>query len=46
VVPATPRVPLGSYRRLYAGSDVVEFHPTAELATTMAVVEKNTEAAG
>jgi len=36
--------PPGHLPHLYAGSEVVEFHPTAELAKTMAVVEKNTHA--
>jgi hypothetical protein len=31
---------------LYAGTEVVEFSPTAELLATMAVVEKNMEASG
>jgi hypothetical protein len=31
---------------LYAGSEVVEFHPTDELAKTMEVVERNMEAMG
>jgi hypothetical protein len=33
--------PPGHLPRLYAGSEVVEFHPTAELAKTMEVVERN-----
>ena len=36
--------PPGHLPRLYAGSEVVEFHPTAELAKTMEVVERNMEA--
>jgi hypothetical protein len=36
--------PPGHTPRLYSGSEVVEFHPTEELAKTMAVVEKNLEA--
>ena len=36
--------PPGHTPRLYAGSEVVEFHPTAELARTMEVVERNMEA--
>lgn len=36
--------PPGHLPHLYAGSDVVEFHPTAELAKTMEVVERNMEA--
>jgi hypothetical protein len=36
--------PPGHLPHLYAGSEVVEFHPTAELAKTMEVVEKNMEA--
>jgi hypothetical protein len=31
---------------LFAGTEVVEFSPTAELQETLAVVEKNMEAAG
>jgi hypothetical protein len=38
--------PPGHLPTLYAGSEVVEFSPTAELQQTMAVVEKNMEAAG
>lgn len=38
--------PPGHLPHLYAGSEVVEFHPTAELAKTMKVVEKNMEAIG
>ena len=38
--------PPGHTPRLYAGSEVVEFHPTTELAKTMEVVEKNMEAMG
>lgn len=37
--------PPGHTPRLYAGSEVVEFHPTAELAKTLAVVEQNMGAA-
>jgi hypothetical protein len=36
----------GHLPRLTAGTEVVEFSPTAELAETMAVVERNLEAAG
>jgi cupin domain len=39
-------VPPGHLPHLFAGSEVVEFHPTDELAKLMAVVEKNMEAAG
>jgi Cupin domain len=38
--------PSGHLPHLYAGSEVVEFSPTAELAKTMEVVEKNMEAIG
>jgi hypothetical protein len=38
--------PPGHLPTLYAGSEVVEFSPTAELQQTMAVVERNMEAAG
>jgi quercetin dioxygenase-like cupin family protein len=38
--------PPGHTPQLYAGSEVVEFHPTEELAKTMEVVEKNLEAMG
>ena len=38
--------PPGHTPQLYAGSEVVEFHPTAELAKTMEVVEKNMAAIG
>lgn len=38
--------PPGHTPRLSAGSEVVEFHPTAELAKTMEVVEKNVAAMG
>ena len=38
--------PPGHLPTLYAGSEVVEFSPTADLQQTMAVVEKNMEAAG
>ena len=38
--------PPGHLPTLHAGSEVVEFSPTAELQQTMAVVEKNMEAAG
>ena len=37
--------PPGHLPTLYAGSEVVEFSPTAELHETMAVVEKNMAAA-
>jgi hypothetical protein len=37
--------PPGHTPKLFAGSEVVEFHPTAELAKTMEGVEKNMEAA-
>lgn len=33
--------PPGHTPRLYAGSEIVEFHPTAELAKTIEVVERN-----
>ena len=33
--------PPGHTPHLYAGSEVVEFHPTAELTKTMEIVEKN-----
>jgi len=36
--------PPGHTPHLFAGSEVVEFSPTEELATTMGVVEKNMEA--
>ena len=36
--------PPGHLPYLYAGSEVVEFHPTGELAKTVAVVERNMEA--
>jgi hypothetical protein len=36
--------PLGHTPQLFAGSEVVEFHSTEELAKTMEVVEKNMEA--
>lgn len=38
--------PPGHTPHLYTGSEVVEFHPTTELAQTMEVVEKNMEAMG
>jgi Cupin domain len=38
--------PPGHTPRLFAGSEVVEFHPTSELAKTMEVVQRNMEAAG
>ncbi len=38
--------PPGHTPHLYAGSEVVEFHPTAKLAQTMEVVEKNMKAVG
>jgi len=37
--------PPGHLPYLFAGSEVVEFHPTAELMQTLEVVERNTEAA-
>ena len=37
--------PPGHLPHLFAGSEVVEFSPSAELAATMEVVEKNMEAA-
>jgi prepilin-type processing-associated H-X9-DG protein len=37
--------PPGHLPRLYAGTEVVEFHPTDELAKTLEVVEANMEAA-
>jgi hypothetical protein len=37
--------PPGHTPRLYAGSEIVEFHPTEELAKTLEVVERNMEAA-
>lgn len=37
-------VPAGHTPHLYAGSEVVEFSPTRQLAQTMEVVEKNMEA--
>ena len=36
--------PPGHTSRTYAGSEMVEFHPTKELAETMEVVAKNMEA--
>jgi Cupin domain len=36
--------PPGHTPTLYAGSQIVEFHPTAELAKTMEVVERNMQA--
>ena len=36
--------PPGHTPQLFAGTEVIEFHPTVELAKTMAVVEKNMEA--
>jgi len=38
--------PPGHTPHLYAGSEVVEFSPSDELAATMEVVEKNMEAMG
>ncbi len=38
--------PPGHLPYLYAGSRVVEFHPTAELAKTMEVIEQNMATAG
>lgn len=38
--------PPGHTPTLYAGSEVVEFSPTAELQQTMEIVTKNMEAAG
>ena len=38
--------PPGHAPHLYAGSEVVEFHPTSELAKTMEVVEKNIASMG
>ncbi len=38
--------PPGHTPHLYAGSEVVEFHPTSELAKTMEVVEKNIASMG
>jgi EutQ-like cupin domain len=38
--------PPGHVPTLYAGTEVVEFSPTAELQQTMAVVERNMAAAG
>lgn len=38
--------PPGHTPHLYAGSEVVEFHPTAELEQLMEVVEKNMAAMG
>ena len=38
--------PPGHTPKLFAGSELVEFHPTAELAKTMEVVERNIEAVG
>lgn len=37
-------VPPGHTPRLYAGSEIVEFHPTAELAKTMEAVQRNMQA--
>jgi glyoxylate utilization-related uncharacterized protein len=39
-------VPPGHTPTLYAGTEVVEFSPTEELARTMEVVQKNMEQAG
>jgi hypothetical protein len=39
-------VPPGHTPSIYAGTEVVEFSPTEELAQTMEVVEKNMEAMG
>lgn len=39
-------VPPGHTPRLYAGTEVVEFSPTAELQQTLEVVTRNMEAAG
>jgi hypothetical protein len=38
--------PPGHLPRLYAGSEIVEFHPTHELAKTIEVIERNMAAAG
>jgi Cupin domain len=38
--------PPGHIPHLYAGSEVVEFHPTSELAKTMEVVSKNVASMG
>ena len=38
--------PPGHTPTLFAGTEVVEFHPTAELEQTMEVVGRNMEAAG
>jgi quercetin dioxygenase-like cupin family protein len=38
--------PPGHTPHLFAGSEVVEFSPTQELAETMEVVEKNAQATG
>ena len=38
--------PPGHTPHLYAGSEVVEFSPSEELAATMEIVEKNMEAMG
>jgi hypothetical protein len=38
--------PPGHLPHLYAGSEVVEFSPTAELAKTMEVVERNMDTIG
>lgn len=38
--------PPGHTPTLYAGTEVVEFHPTEELEKTMEVVNRNVEAAG
>ena len=34
-------IPPGHTPELFAGTEVIEFHPTAELAETMEVVERN-----
>jgi Cupin domain len=39
-------VPPGHTPSIYAGTEVVEFSPTEELAKTMEVVQKNMEATG
>ena len=39
-------VPPGHTPTIYAGTEVVEFSPSEELAQTMKVVQKNVEAAG
>jgi hypothetical protein len=36
--------PPGHTPRLYAGSEIVEFHPTAELAKSIEAVERNMQA--